>query len=64
MGSKEVDTFLSFLSVERNLAANSQKTALNALVFMYGKFLKIELGDLNFTHEPKGVSEPKGVRAL
>ena len=31
------------------MAANTQKVALNALVFLYHKFFQIQLGDLGFT---------------
>ena len=58
MGAREVDEYLSYLSVARNLAVNSQKTALNALVFLYQKFLKIELGDLNFAHSTRPKTLP------
>jgi hypothetical protein len=34
--------------VKRNLSINSQKTALNALVFMFKQFLHIEVGVLSF----------------
>ena len=48
LGATEVKAFLSFLASERNVAINTQKVALNALVFLYHKFLHIELGDLGF----------------
>lgn len=48
MGAKEVDDYLSFLAVQRNLSVNSQKTALNALVFLYKQFYNKDLGQLNF----------------
>jgi len=48
MGRDEVRAFLSWLANERNVAVNTQKTALNALVFLYQKVLDIELGDLGF----------------
>ncbi|KZZ35373.1 integron integrase, partial [Oleiphilus sp. HI0086] len=48
MGAVEVDQFLSSLALDQSAGVNTQKTALNALVFMYHKFLKIELGDLDF----------------
>ncbi len=35
MGVYEVKTFLNFLVLERNVAVNTQRTALNALVFLY-----------------------------
>ena len=31
------------------MAINTQKVALNALVFLYHKFLQVQLGDLGFT---------------
>jgi len=45
MGKYEVERFLSFLTEKRNVAASTQKQALNALVFLYGKVLNIELGE-------------------
>ena len=49
MGTAEVENFLTHLSVDRNVSVNTQKTALNALVFMYREFLQISLEDMNFT---------------
>jgi hypothetical protein len=43
-----LDEYLSHLAVKRNLAINTQKTALNALVFMFKQFLGIEVGTLSF----------------
>jgi site-specific recombinase XerD len=48
MGASEVDAYLSYLAVQRNVAVNTQKTALNAIAFMYSKFLKVDLGELQF----------------
>lgn len=48
MGAAEVKAFLTWLAVKRNVAINTQKVALNALVFLYAKVLKVELGDLGF----------------
>lgn len=50
MGAIEVRQFLSWLANEQNVAVNTQKTALNALAFLYYKVLKVELGDLGFHH--------------
>ncbi|NKB35884.1 MAG: integron integrase [Gammaproteobacteria bacterium] len=50
MGSPEIDEFLSHLSLVRNVSPATQRIALNALVFLYSKFLKIELGKLNFQY--------------
>ncbi|MGQ9426060.1 tyrosine-type recombinase/integrase [Gilvimarinus sp. F26214L] len=46
MGVQEVQDFLSWLAVERNVAAATQNQALNALVFLYGKVLGQTLGDV------------------
>ncbi|NOJ23541.1 integron integrase [Vibrio coralliilyticus] len=53
MGSEEVIQFLSYLANSRNVAINTQKVALNALVYLYQTFLKIELGELGFRHATK-----------
>ncbi|MFP3631978.1 phage integrase N-terminal SAM-like domain-containing protein, partial [Burkholderia sp. SIMBA_045] len=49
LGSNEVREFLSWLANERHVAINTQKTALNALVYLYHKALGKKLGDLNFS---------------
>ena len=48
VGAKEVKDFLSWLANDRNVAINTQKVALNALVFLYQKILQRELGELGF----------------
>lgn len=48
MGAVEIDMFLSFLSEQRNVSINTQRVALNAIIFLYKKFLSKEVGDLNF----------------
>ncbi len=48
LGKDHIDGYLSYLAVERNLSVNSQKTALNALVFLYVKFLGVDIGTLEF----------------
>ncbi|WP_261841162.1 integron integrase [Aliamphritea ceti] len=50
MGTDEVRSFLSWLANERHVAVNTQKTALNALAFLYHQVLSIQLGDIGFTH--------------
>lgn len=49
MGRDEVKSFLTWLAVKRNVAVNTQKVALNAVVFLYHKVLKQELGELGFS---------------
>ncbi|MCC4264715.1 phage integrase N-terminal SAM-like domain-containing protein [Oceanimonas smirnovii] len=48
MGASEVRRFLTWLAADCHVAVNTQKTALNALAFMYHKVLNIELGELDF----------------
>lgn len=43
MSEKHIEVFLNYLSVHRNCSVSTQRTALNALVFMFIKFL-------NFNH--------------
>jgi len=44
MRHKELEEFLTYLAVERNVAASTQNQALNAIVFLYKKVLDIDLG--------------------
>ncbi len=48
MGDKEVEAFLSYLAVDRKVSASTQNQALNALVFLYNKVLKLPLGNFDF----------------
>lgn len=48
LGPEAVRQFLSWLANDRHVSINTQRTALNALVFMYHKVLGAELGDLGF----------------
>ncbi|MEI7948777.1 MAG: integron integrase [Gammaproteobacteria bacterium] len=46
--TSEITRFLTHLAVNRHVAANTQKIALNALAFLYQKFLHIAVGELGF----------------
>lgn len=46
MGAAEVEQFLTFLAVERKVSPATQKIALNALAFLYRRFLEQPFGDL------------------
>ncbi|WP_151705492.1 integron integrase [Nitrincola alkalilacustris] len=48
MGPEEIKAFLSWLAVSRHVAVNTQKVALNALVFLYQKVMHRQLGELGF----------------
>lgn len=53
-GAAEVEVCLSHLANNRSVAINTQKTALNAVVFLYKQFLGRELGELKFNRTAKG----------
>jgi integrase len=53
MGAEEVKSFLTSLAVQGNVAINTQKTALNALAFLYNQALNRPLGDLGFQYASK-----------
>ncbi|WP_237063612.1 integron integrase [Microbulbifer zhoushanensis] len=49
MGPGEIERFLSELSVERNCSVNTQRIALNSLVYLYKRFLGRDTDALNFS---------------
>ncbi|MBO1520772.1 phage integrase N-terminal SAM-like domain-containing protein [Oceanisphaera pacifica] len=46
--TKEVEQFLSHLAVQRNSSVSTQRTALNAIVFLFREFLQQPLDELSF----------------
>lgn len=50
LAAEHVVSFLSYLANRRDVAINTQKSALNALAFLYNQFLNQPLGDLGFTY--------------
>ncbi len=44
----QIGAYLTYLAVERNVSVNTQKTALNAIAYMFEKYLKRKMGDLGF----------------
>ncbi|WP_096087867.1 phage integrase N-terminal SAM-like domain-containing protein [Agaribacterium haliotis] len=48
MQAADIDQFLSFVGVQRNCSVNTQRIALNAMVFLYERFLGIKVGNLNY----------------
>lgn len=53
MSTSDVEAFLSHLVVQRNISVNTQRTALNALIFLHREFLGVSLGDLQFRQARK-----------
>ncbi len=45
MGKREIEAFLSHLAVQQNVAAATQRQALNAIVFLYKKVLDIPVDE-------------------
>ena len=48
----EIPVYLEYLAVERKVAPSTQAQALNALVFLYGQVLQVELGDFGNYRRP------------
>lgn len=46
MGANEIERFLTHLAVNRTVSSSTQAVALNALAFLYNKFLEKPFGDL------------------
>lgn len=53
MGGAEVRAFLSWLVSNRNISASTHRQALCALLFFYGKVLRVELPWLNDMEKPQ-----------
>ena len=47
LGRDEIESFLSHLASEREVAASTQNQALNALLFLYRYVIRREIGDLS-----------------
>lgn len=58
LGSVEVGGFLTYLAVERNVAASTQNQALNALVFFYRSVLGKELEGIDAKRAKTGTRLP------
>jgi integron integrase len=58
LDSEQINHFLTFLAVQENVAKNTQKTALNALVHFYQKFLNRPLDGLSFERSKKKITLP------
>ncbi len=45
MGKAEIERFLSHLAVQCNVAASTQRQAMNALIFLYREVLHVSMQD-------------------
>ena len=48
MSNSEIEAFLNHLSLNRHCSTNTQRTALNALVYLYKRFLGVEVNLLHY----------------
>ncbi|MFQ3324063.1 MAG: integron integrase [Pseudomonadales bacterium] len=55
IGVLEIEAFLNDLAIHRNCSINTQKIALNALVYLYKRFFGLEVDNLqfNFARNPR-----------
>lgn len=53
LGAAEMESYLSHLALVANTAPNTQKTALNALMFFYNRFLQKPIEKLSFQYARK-----------
>jgi len=53
MGARHIEAYLTHLALTANNAPNTQKTALNAIMFLYNRFLKQPVEALNFKYAKK-----------
>jgi len=58
MGGNEIAKFLTYLAVVKKVSASTQNQALNALVFLYKRVLKIPLDEFDFQHARIGKRLP------
>ena len=58
MGKTEIDSFLSHLATKRNVAASTQRQALNAIVFLYRRVLDMPIENIDHVKAKKLVRPP------
>ncbi|WOX05048.1 integron integrase [Microbulbifer pacificus] len=59
LGAKQIDQWLSHLVCDRSVSVNTQKIALNAVVFLYRQFLRLDIEPLQFSRAKKGRKLPE-----
>lgn len=58
MGEREVEQFLSYLAVERNVSQATQKIVLNVMIFLYKKFFKREVFEVSYRYSKRQDKPP------
>lgn len=71
LGKREIESFLSYLAREQNVAASTQNQAQSAILFLYKEVLQIELPWLDEVERakkpqrlPTVLSEPETIALL
>lgn len=69
MGAREIERFLSHLASHDNVAASTQRQALNAIMFLYREVIDVEIGQISHvrsrrTRKPPTVLTQKEVQQL
>jgi integron integrase len=49
MGAAEIEAFLSYIDVQRHCSVSTQRIALNALVYLYKRYMGLDIGDLSYS---------------
>jgi len=47
MGKEEIESFLTYLAVEKKIAPSTQNQAFNAILFLYREILDIDISKFN-----------------
>lgn len=59
MGKPEIEAFLSYLVIKRNVASSTQNQAFNAILFLYNHVLDVDMPkDINILRSKKPVRVP------
>ncbi|MEE8056519.1 MAG: site-specific integrase [Pseudomonadales bacterium] len=58
VGTAGIESYLSHMVLQRNVSINTQRTVLNALVFLYREFLKIPVEGLEYVPARRGQKIP------
>lgn len=58
MGRQEVEAFLTYLALDRNVSASTQNQAFNALLFLYKNVIPKDLGEIDAIRAKKSTRLP------
>ena len=58
MGKAEIEAFLTYLAVERQVSASTQNQALSALLFLYREVLNLDIARIDAVRAKRPQSVP------